>query len=365
MSRYCKKLSEHCLLLMLSLFLFSTQSIAADSSPAKPEGKFYGAMETEYPAWFKESFLDFNEDVADAAAAGKRLMLIFHQNGCPYCNVLVERNLSQKDIEQTIRKNFDAVALNMWGSREVASIGGQTYTEKTFAAALKVQFTPTIMFFNEQGKLVLRLNGYIPPRRFKIALDYVSQKQETKISYRDYTAKHLPKVVGAKSAKGKLHNEEFFAAEPYDLTRNNKNRKPIAVFFEQKDCPNCDTLHKQVLVDKGVRKTIKDFTAIQLDMWSDTEVITPAGNKTTAKQWAKKLDIKYAPTMIVFDSTGKEIIRSEAFFKVFHTQGILTYVSSGRYKKQPSFQRYLADLAHEIQASGKDVDIWHLEGDAK
>jgi len=362
MRGYRKRLLGRWLLVVLSLSFLNAHSIAADNVSAKPEGKFYGAMETEYPDWFKESFLDFNEDVADAAASGKRLMLIFHQNGCPYCNALVERNLSQKDIEQAVRKNFDAVALNMWGSREVASIGGKTYTEKTFAAALKVQFTPTILFFNEQGKVVLRLNGYIPPRRFKIALDYVSQKQETKISYRDYMARHLPKD---KKASRALISEDFFAAKPYDLTRSNKNKKPIAVFFEQKDCPNCDTLHKRVLVDQGVRKTIKNFKTIQLDMWSDTSVITPAGKKTTAKKWAQKLDIKYAPTMVVFDGKGKEIIRSEAFFKVFHTQGMLMYVSSGSYKKQPSFQRFLADLAHDIQAAGKDVDIWHLEGETK
>jgi len=259
----CKKVTGRWLLVVCGLFLFSAHSVAADSASAKPEGKFYGAMETEYPDWFKESFLDFNEDVADAAASGKRLMLIFHQNGCPYCNALVERNLSQKDIEETVRKNFDAVALNMWGSREVASIGGKIYTEKTFAAALKVQFTPTIMFFNEQGKVVLRLNGYIPPRRFKIALDYVSQKQETKISYSEYAAKHL---VKDKKASRALISEDFFEAKPYDLTRNNKNKKPLAIFFEQKDCPNCDTLHKQVLVNNSVRKTIKDFKTIQLDM---------------------------------------------------------------------------------------------------
>jgi len=69
--------------------------------------------------------------------------------------------------------------------------------------------------------------------------------------------------------------------------------------------------------------------------------------------------------MVVFDNKGKEIIRSEAFFKVFHIQGMLTYVSSGSYKKQPSFQRYLADLAHDIRLTGQDVDIWHLEGDTK
>lgn len=349
-------------LLLLCMFGLSVTSFAAEGASKKPKGKFYGAMETEYPDWFKESFLDFNEDIAEAAAAGKRLMVVFHQNGCPYCNAFVERNLSQKDIEQSVRKNFDSIGLNMWGSREVASIAGKTYTEKTFAAALKVQFTPTVLFFNEQGKIVLRLNGYIPPRRFKLAIDYVSKKQEKNISYRDYVAKHLPEEP---ASSGKLHSQDFFAKKPYDLTRTKKNNKPLAVFFEQKDCPNCDTLHNQILVDKGVRKTIQDFDVVQLDMWSDTSVTTPTGKKMTAKSWAKSLDVKYAPTIVVFNEAGKEIIRSEAFFKVFHTNGILDYVSSGSYKKQPSFQRYLADVAHDIQLEGKDVNIWHLEAEAK
>jgi hypothetical protein len=61
---------------------------------AEKKGEFFGAMETEYPDWFKESFLELEEDVQEAGEAGRRVMLFFHQAGCPYCNLLVERNLS-------------------------------------------------------------------------------------------------------------------------------------------------------------------------------------------------------------------------------------------------------------------------------
>ncbi len=339
------------LLSLLAMFVFIGCGQAAESADKK--GKFLGAMPTEYPAWFKESFLDFKEDVADAAAKGKRLMVLFHQDGCPYCNALVERNLSQKDIEQLVKKNFDVVALNMWGDREVASIGGKQYTEKSFAAALKVQFTPTILFFNEEGKMILRLNGYLPPKRFKVALNYVAEKQEAKLSYQDYMAKHLPP-----GKDGELYSQDFFLPKPYDLSRKAGKNKPFAIFFEQVDCPNCETLHKKVLVDAGLRDTIKQFDTVQLDMWSDTPVIRPDGIRTTARQLAKQLDVKYAPTIVIFNEKGEEVIRSEAFFKVFHTRGLLQYVVSGSYQKQPNFQRYLSDLAHDIQATGKDVDIW-------
>ena len=71
--------------------------------------------------------------------------------------------------------------------------------------------------------------------------------------------------------------------------------------------------------------------------------------------------MKYAPTIVIFNAQGDEVIRSEAFFKIFHTTGLFTYVSSGSYTKEPNFQRYLSGVAHDIQASGKDVDIWHME----
>jgi thioredoxin-related protein len=339
----------------VSVVLFSVISLSSHAAGGPDaKGKFYGAMKTEYPSWFKESFLDFNEDVAEASKAGKRLMLLFHQDGCPYCNVLVERNLAQKDIEQLVRKNFDVVAMNMWGDREVVSLAGKTYTEKTFAAALKVQFTPTILFFNEQGKVILRLNGYLPPDRFKASLEYVAGKNEKSTSYREYMAKAVPA-----SSSGELNQQAFFKAAPYDLSKKTEG-KPYAFFFEQKDCPNCNTLHSRVLIDKETRDVISKFDVVQLDMWSDTSIKLPSGKTMTARELAKQLDIKYAPTIVVFAPDGKEVIRSEAFFKVFHTQGIFDYVSSGSYKTEPSFQRYLADRAKAYQKEGRDVDIWRL-----
>lgn len=60
---------------------------------------------------------------------------------------------------------------------------------------------------------------------------------------------------------------------------------------------------------------------------------------------------------MLFNEKGQEIIRSEAFFKVFHTQGIFTYVSSGAYVKEPSLQRYLSAKAEHMREQGRDVDI--------
>ena len=52
----------------------------------------------DIPSWFSETFLDLREDVRDAAKDGKRLMLYFGQDGCPYCRELMETNFTQPGI---------------------------------------------------------------------------------------------------------------------------------------------------------------------------------------------------------------------------------------------------------------------------
>ena len=323
-------------------------------------GAFHGALATEYPAWFKDSFLNLRDDIAEAKANNKRVMLFFTQDNCPYCNALVERNLAQKEIEQRMRERFEVIAINMWGDREVIGLDGVRHTEKSFATAHKVQFTPTLLFFDEAGQMILRLNGYLPPPRFKTALEYVAQSKEKEISYRDYIAANT-----APSTSGELFKEDFFTPPPYVLTRKRGAKaRPFAVFFEQKDCPSCAELHQKVLTDKDTRAIIRKLNVIQLDMWSNTPVLTPQGTRQTAREWAKALDVKYAPTIVLFDEQGREIIRSEAFFKVFHTQGIFAYVAEGGFKTEPDFQRYLSARAEHLREQGKDVDIWSMGNEA-
>ncbi len=118
------------------------------------------------------------EDVAEASRDGKRLLLYFGQDGCPYCAALFNTNFSQAHIVDYTRRHFDAIEFNIWGDREVTDFSGRKLTEKEFAANLQVRFTPTILLIGEKGETVLRINGYYPPHQFLAALQYVAEKQE-------------------------------------------------------------------------------------------------------------------------------------------------------------------------------------------
>ena len=340
------------LLILLVCFLSVTLSFAEKKIK---EGEYRGAKTAIHPSWFKESFLDLEEDIADAAENNKRLVVYFWQPGCPYCTQLWEDNFSQKEIVDKFRANFEIVALNMWGDREVVSVGGRNFTEKSFSEALQIKYTPTLMFFNETKKVIHQLNGYIPPVDFMKSLEYVSGRHETKQTFGEFSAEKTKKVEGT----GELHKEDFFTKAGFNLDRRKgDSKKYLAVFFESKNCKNCDLLHEKTLKDEATRKLVRQFESIQLDRYSDTPVVTPEGRKTSAKDWANQLNISYLPATVFYDFNGKEVMRIDAQMRTFHTQSVYDFVLSGAYKTENNFQRWISARADAIRAKGIDVDIW-------
>jgi thioredoxin-related protein len=128
------------------------------------------AQTGEVPAWFTESFLEFPQDVKEAAQGGKRLMLYFWQDGCPSCKRLKETTLADRAVVEETRAHFVPVALNIHGERELQWTDGRTMPEKALARELNIRGTPTLLFLDEKGAVVLRRLGYLPPERFIAAL---------------------------------------------------------------------------------------------------------------------------------------------------------------------------------------------------
>lgn len=315
------------------------------------KAEFKGAASHVVPDWFKVTFLDIKDDINEARKNNKRLLMYFGQDGCPYCAALFNNNFSQKHIQDYTRKHFDSVAINMWGDREVTALSGKTFTEKTYAKHMQIWFTPTIIFYDENGKVALRINGYFPPHKFMAALKFVAKKHDKKMNFAQYMAKNTPRP-----SSGKIHKEPYFLKPPYNFSKM-KSGKPLMVLFEQKDCSPCDRLHSKILKHRTTRPLVKKFRIAQFDMWGKTPLVSPNGKKTNASTWARKLNISYAPSAVFFVN-GKEVMRIEAFLKNFHFQSVLDYVQSGAYKKEPSFQRYISRRAEHIQEKGVDVDIW-------
>jgi len=343
---------KNILYIVFTVLLLSTSALNA-----KTEGELAPGMvnpgHEEHPAWFKVSFLDLFEDIDDAADHGKRLLIYYYQDGCPYCKKLLHENFSQRAIAEKTQKYFDVVAINLWGDKEV-TVGNKVYTEKEFAEALKVQYTPTLLFFGEDKKIIFRANGYYPPEKFSALLDYIGEKQESKISYQDYMQKTNPQP-----ASGRLHDDINSVASITDLTKTDPNTsdRPLLVMFEQKKCAPCDELHQDIVKRKESIELLSRFDVAVLDMWSDQVIKTPAGKTMKIRDWAKELDVQYTPSLLFFDDSGKEVFRTDAYLKAFHTQSVMDYVASGAYKIQSNFQRYIDERADHLREQGIEVNL--------
>lgn len=102
------------------------------------------------PDWLRETFKDLREDLAEANAEGKRLMVTFEQRGCIYCTKMHEEVFPDPEIEALIRDHYFVVQMNLFGDTEVTDFDGTKLTEKQAAMRWGVMFTPTLMFFPEQ-----------------------------------------------------------------------------------------------------------------------------------------------------------------------------------------------------------------------
>ncbi len=309
-------------------------SLSFDDSPLEEE--------VRVPAWFRLSFLDLREDLADAVAHRRKgLIVYFGQKYCPYCKKLMEVNFGKRDIVRYTRKHFDVVAIDIYGDRTVTDLGGNELSEKAFAERENTNFTPSLIFYDAEGEEALRLRGYHPPYQFRAALEYVADGHYRRESFRSYLERADPPLA---FEIGGLNEAGFFSPAPYALDRSRiPAENPLIVFFEQGDCHACDVLHSEPLQEEEIRELLGRFDSVQLDMWAQTPVLTPGGKRTTARAWADELGIFYAPTLVFFDEHGTEILRVDSVVRFFRLRSVLNYILSGVWRDGVTLQRWRGD----------------------
>ena len=142
--------------------------------------------------WFLQSFLDLPDDLATAAANGKRLAAMWELKGCPYCRETHLVNFADPAVEAYVRTNFEVVQLDVIGARPVTAMDGTKLAEKALAERNAIRFTPTIQFFagpDERaaaGKEIARLPGYLKPADFLAYFRFVRERGYERGSLRDW-----------------------------------------------------------------------------------------------------------------------------------------------------------------------------------
>jgi len=102
-------------------------------------------------AWMRDTFKDLREDLAEANAEGKRLMVILEQRGCIYCAKMHEEVFPAEEIDAYITENYFVVQMNLHGDTEITDFDGEALTEKQAARKWGMLFTPSILFLPQEA----------------------------------------------------------------------------------------------------------------------------------------------------------------------------------------------------------------------
>ncbi|WP_319823910.1 thioredoxin family protein [Thalassovita sp.] len=100
--------------------------------------------------WMRNTFKDLREDLAEANAEGKRLVLFFEQRGCVYCTKMHKEVFSDPEVSEYIATNYFVVQLNLHGDIAVTDFDGEELGESEMARKWGILFTPTIMFLPQE-----------------------------------------------------------------------------------------------------------------------------------------------------------------------------------------------------------------------
>jgi thioredoxin-related protein len=311
-------------------------------------GKIVGGKVSELPEWFKDSFLDIAEDVEEAKDENKHLMLYMHLTGCPYCYKMVEEGFKNNANTQIIKDNFDVVAINIRGNKEVALSEDLTMTEEEVRNHYKVNFTPTIVFLDQNNKLVYKVNGYRSVENFKHVLNFVKTR-----AYQNTTLAEF--IWQQKRTKHYLFKDHSSFQSITDLSA--KRDKPLLVLFEDEYCVMCNRLHNGHLKNPEILRELDLFDVVRFNAESDQAIIDVDGNKTTPSQYVKKLGLDYRPGIVMFDQ-GVEVMRIDALLYTYHFSGHLRYIGERHYKQYPdSVYDYLRVYRQKILDAGQDIDL--------
>jgi thioredoxin-related protein len=103
------------------------------------------------PAWFVETFKDLRDDLDDANAEGKRLLIMFEQRGCIYCTKMHNEVYPDPEITRMLTEDFHVIQINLFGNVDVTDFDGTTKQERDMARHWGVVFTPTMIFAPESA----------------------------------------------------------------------------------------------------------------------------------------------------------------------------------------------------------------------
>ncbi len=142
----------------------------------------------------KIQWMTMNEALAAQKENPRKIIMDVYTNWCGPCKMMDRNTFSNKDVIKFINDKYYAVKFNAEGTEEITYLDF-TYTNPNyqegrkgrnathfFADALRLQGYPSIVFFEEDGKLIQPVVGYKTPKQLEIYLKMIANDDYKKLT---------------------------------------------------------------------------------------------------------------------------------------------------------------------------------------
>ena len=127
-------------------------------------------------------------EIKDITPKKAHNLLIVESESCIYCKQL-DRDIKRDQNLQKALVGVDVNKLLYEGNAKVRYRFGKEEgisQEHEVAKMLGVNSFPHLFFYDQEGKIILSIPGYIEPKTFVCVLDYVKENEYTKKKLQDY-----------------------------------------------------------------------------------------------------------------------------------------------------------------------------------
>lgn len=162
----------------LALVVVSTLALAQANAPKRDPMQHF----------FAPSLGDLQAEAVDARSAGKdAVFVMFMRDDCPYCERMKANVLSAPGVQEFYRKRFAVLAVDTRGAIPLTDFAGKQLTEREFTVAQGIRVTPTMVFYDFDGKPLARFSGEIrDAKEFILLGDFVSTGAYRTRSFAEY-----------------------------------------------------------------------------------------------------------------------------------------------------------------------------------
>jgi len=135
--------------------------------------------------------------------ADQPLAIFFEQGDCYACDVLHTGPLADPGIREQL-KQFQTVQLDFNGDTPVITPDGKRTTDGEWAQQLGLFYTPSIMFFDEHGREIIRVDSVVRFSRLANVLEYVLSKgYQSYPTFQRWRQSHGPSTSGSGTNSGR------------------------------------------------------------------------------------------------------------------------------------------------------------------